>query len=105
MVARKWAARVIAPVAIAAPIIGGYLLVHHYIVTHNSSHSGHAHASRTVDKPKGKYAKMKFYVVKSGDNLTRIAAKTGISVDRLIVLNPRINPNALQTGQKIRLRR
>jgi LysM repeat protein len=105
MVARKWAARLIAPVAIAAPIVGGYLIVHHYVETHKSSHSSHPHASRNADKPKGKYAKAKFYIVKSGDNLTRIAAKTGVPVDKLVVLNPRINPNTLQTGQKIRLRR
>jgi LysM repeat protein len=105
MVARKLAARVVAPVALAAPIVAGYLLVHHYVETHNASHASHAHARGTADKPKGKYAKTKFYIVRSGDNLTRIAAKTGVPVDRLIVLNPRINPNALQTAQRIRLRR
>jgi spore germination protein YaaH len=104
MVARKLAARVVAPVALAAPIVGGYLIVHHYAVTHHS-HPAQAHHADTARKPRGKYSRARFYRVKSGDNLTRISARTGVSVDRLEVLNPRINPNALQTGQRIRLRR
>jgi LysM repeat protein len=105
MVARKLAARVAAPVALAAPIVGGYLIVHHYVSTHHSAHVAHAHGTKTVDKPKGKYSKAKFYTVRPGDNLTRIATKTGVPLERLIALNQRINPNALQTGQRIRLRR
>jgi LysM repeat protein len=108
MVARKLAARVAAPVALAAPIFGGYLIVHHYAVkhdTHTTTATTRTHASAKGEKPKGKYAKAKFYIVKSGDNLTRIAAKTGVTVDELIALNQRTNPNALQTGQRIRLRR
>jgi LysM repeat protein len=105
MVARKLAARVAAPLALAAPIVGGYLIVHHYTQTHDSTHTTQTHATRPGAKTKRKYSKAKFYVVKSGDNLTRIAAKTGVSVDRLIALNQRVNPNTLQTGQRIRLRR
>lgn len=106
VVARKLAARVAAPVALAAPIVGGYLIVHHYAVKHDShTTTTRTHGSTKVDKPKGKFSKAKFYIVKSGDNLTRIAARTGVSVDRLIALNQRVNPNALQTGQRIRLRR
>src|SRR5438270_38851 len=105
MVVRKLAARVVAPVALAAPIVGGYLIVHHYVVKHHASTAAHAQTTTAGHKPKGKYAKAKFYTVKSGDNLTRIAVKTGVSVDRLIALNQRLNPNALQTGQRIRLRR
>src|SRR5262249_61427249 len=80
MVARKLAARVVAPVALAAPIVAGYLLVHHYVETHNSSHVSHVHARGTADKPKGKYAKTKVYTLRSGDNLTRIAVRTGAAL-------------------------
>jgi LysM repeat protein len=44
------------------------------------------------------------YVVKSGDTLARIAARTGIPVARLLALNPDIDPQALVTGQRIKLR-
>jgi LysM repeat protein len=97
-------ARLFAPIAIAVPIVGGYLIVHHYVVS-NHSHQSHAHVATTGDKPKGKFAKTRYYTVRSGDNLTRIAARTGLTIERLQQLNPRINPNALQTGQRLRLRR
>jgi LysM repeat protein len=54
---------------------------------------------------RGRYARARFYTVQAGDSLTSIAAKTGISINTLEVLNPSANPNALQTGQQLRLRR
>jgi Tfp pilus assembly protein FimV len=44
------------------------------------------------------------YTVKTGDTLGRIAAKTGLPVARLQRLNPQLDPQALVSGQKIRLR-
>ncbi len=46
----------------------------------------------------------RFYVVRAGDSLSAISVKTGISVPRLESLNPAVYPNALQTGEKRRLR-
>jgi LysM repeat protein len=45
-----------------------------------------------------------FYVIKAGDSLSTISAKTGVALPKLEGLNPSIDPNALQTGQRIRLR-
>jgi LysM repeat protein len=47
----------------------------------------------------------KFYVVRAGDTLLAISARTGISIATLQSLNPSLDPNALQTGQHLRLRR
>ncbi len=44
------------------------------------------------------------YVVKSGDTLGSISAKTGIPVEKLQELNPQIDPQQLTSGQKIKLR-
>lgn len=44
------------------------------------------------------------YVVKTGDTLGSIAEKTGIPVERLQELNPELDPQALVSGQKIKLR-
>jgi LysM repeat protein len=44
------------------------------------------------------------YVVKSGDTLGSISEKTGIPVERLQELNPELDPQALVSGQKIKLR-
>ena len=44
------------------------------------------------------------YVVKTGDTLGAIAQKTGIPVEKLQELNPELDPQALVSGQKIKLR-
>jgi LysM repeat protein len=44
------------------------------------------------------------YTVKSGDILSTVSRRTGVSVDRIQQLNPGIDPQALQVGQKLRLR-
>jgi LysM repeat protein len=43
------------------------------------------------------------YTVRPGDTLALIAERTGISVEELQELNPRVDPNNLTVGQKIRL--
>jgi len=43
------------------------------------------------------------YTVKSGDTLGGIAQKTGVKVDTLQLLNPTLDPQALVSGQKIKL--
>jgi LysM repeat protein len=48
-------------------------------------------------------AGQKFYVVKAGDTLSKIAAKTGVEIEELLTLNPSIDPQGLVTGQRIRL--
>src|SRR3954453_2804173 len=44
------------------------------------------------------------YVVKSGDTLGGIAAKTGVPVERLQELNPGLDQFQLTRGQRIKLR-
>jgi hypothetical protein len=46
----------------------------------------------------------KFYVVEPGDSLTTISNKTGISVNKLTLLNPELDPQALISGQRVKLR-
>ncbi len=43
------------------------------------------------------------YVVQAGDTLSTIAAKTGVSLAAIQRLNPGIDPQALQTGQSLKL--
>ncbi|MFL5818637.1 MAG: LysM peptidoglycan-binding domain-containing protein [Conexibacter sp.] len=45
----------------------------------------------------------RIYVVKAGDTLTVIAAETGVSLETIQRLNPEVDPNALQTGQRLKL--
>ena len=45
-----------------------------------------------------------YYVVKRGDALTTISTKTGIPVERLMELNPSVDPLALVPGARVKLR-
>lgn len=68
---------------------------------HNTKHQ----SSKTVTKQSPSQRKTKkrkrTYIVKSGDTLGSIAAKFDISLSRLLELNPDIDPQSLQTGEKI----
>jgi LysM repeat protein len=104
MVARN-RARYLAPIALAAAIAGTYLVIHAGLATKHAT--GHSHG-QTVSRPSAsrrKFARAKFYVVQPGDSLTSIATKTGISLTTLEALNPNLDPNSLQTAQRLRLRR
>jgi LysM domain-containing protein len=46
----------------------------------------------------------RFWRVRTGDSFGSIAAKTGINLDRLEHLNPRLKPSTLQPGDRVRLR-
>ncbi len=52
-----------------------------------------------------KQSQRKIYVVKPGDCcLSEIADKTGIDVDKLVQLNPRLDPQAIHSGDRVKLR-
>lgn len=46
---------------------------------------------------------LRIYVVKPGDTLTVIADKANVSLETIQRLNPDVDPNALQTGQRLKL--
>jgi LysM repeat protein len=46
----------------------------------------------------------RFYRVKEGDVLTSIADKTGVPLEQIEQLNPDVDAQTLQTGQRIKLR-
>ena len=104
MVARK-PGRYLAPVALIAVAVAVLLIV----LGRGQSH----HAAAATTSPPAHQAtvathgarKKAFYVIKPGDSLSRISVKTGVPIATLEALNPSIDPNALQTGQRIRLRR
>jgi LysM repeat protein len=65
-------------------------------------------ASPTRSRPErgatGAQSGRRTYVVRSGDTLAKIAAQTGVPIDRLLAINPSVDPHALVTGQRIKLR-
>jgi LysM repeat protein len=99
-------ARYLAPIALAATIVATYLVVHDTVSKQTTTvHSqavreptSHSNQTKTPSK------RAKFYTVQSGDTLSAISAKTGVSLPAIEQLNPGVNPGALQTGQRLRLR-
>ena len=55
-------------------------------------------------EPKPEPTKDQYYVVKKGDNLTKIANKFNTTVDELVRLNNIENPNLIYPGQMLRVK-
>lgn len=45
-----------------------------------------------------------FYEIKAGDTLEIVAEQQGTTVERLLILNPDVDPVALTIGQRIRVK-
>ena len=100
MVART-RARYLAPIALVVTIGATYVVVHSGLAPkHRAVHSQTGQGSGRRRRPGAR-----FYVVQPGDSLTAIAAKTRVSLSQIEQLNPALDPNSLQTGQRLRLRR
>jgi LysM repeat protein len=98
----KHPGRYLAPVAIIAVAVAVGLIVRGGVDTHHAAVAPPTHrlpTSRPVARTK------RFYVIKPGDSLSTISVKTHVPIATLKALNPSIDPNALQTGQRLRLRR
>jgi LysM repeat protein len=99
-------ARVLAPLALALCAVAFFYV----ILTSGSGDGGSGGgtpAARTTTRSRTTQARQprrSTYAVKTGDTLGGIAAKTGVSVERLQELNPGLDPQALVSGQKIKLR-
>jgi len=68
----------------------------------------HHHAAPRIEHARKQHPKAehgaRYYRVRAGDTLARIAARTKTPVARLQRLNPRVQPTALFIGQRLRLR-
>jgi LysM repeat protein len=107
-------ARFLAPILLLAFAFALYTVIHNAqkpagtdassntptaTATKTSSHtSSSKHHKHTTHKPTT-------YTVKSGDTLSGIAAKTGVSTTTLEKLNPHLEPQALSPGQHLKLRK
>ena len=99
-------ARLLAPVALAVVAIAFFTIV---FTTGSGGGGGNEGGASTSSHHKKKHGKgasghKRVYRVKTGDTLAKIADKTGVSVDKLQELNPQLDPQALVSGQKIKLK-
>jgi len=94
--------RYLAPIAILIVIAVAVLIVQGELGSKHHARRRAGDNSRPARRSRAKAAT--FYVIKSGDSLSSISVRTGVSVPRLESLNPKIDPAALRTGQRLRLR-
>jgi LysM repeat protein len=97
-----------APVAFLAGVTIAVLLVHSALDHNHQTTTTLTTAVATqltgTSPAKPSTARKRFYVVQTGDTFGTIASKEGITVGQLQALNPKISSNALQVGQKLRVK-
>jgi LysM repeat protein len=95
-------ARYLAPLALVAAVVAVLVVVSMTGGGSSSKNNGTTTAAKS-HATSGK--SRKFYRVKPGDLLSEISQKTGVDIATIIKLNPNVDPQALQAGQLIRIRR
>jgi LysM repeat protein len=96
------------PLRFLAPIAIAVFLVAVVIVIASSDGGGGSDstrsARRTTAAPTRVVSRRRTYRIRQGDTLTSIADKTGVPTDRLLSLNPGLDPQTLQPGERVKLR-
>jgi LysM repeat protein len=93
-------ARYLAPIALVVVLVAGIVVV--------TSTGGKSSGDKTTSAPQAQTRSgkaKKFYRVRPGDLLSEISDKTGVDIATIIKLNPDVDPQTLQAGQLIRLRK
>lgn len=88
--------RFLAPVALVLAIVA-------VVVVIGSANPGQKTAPKPTTTAHTRTTK-KTALVRSGDTMTSISNRTGVSVSVLIRLNPAVDPNALPVGKPLKLR-
>lgn len=108
-------ARLLAPLAIVASALAIYLVVRSETSDGGTSTPVTRPAATTTGERttttrrsggsgRASSRRARTYTVKAGDVLSGIAETTGVPLSRLRELNPDVDPQALRTGQKLKLR-
>jgi hypothetical protein len=101
-------ARFLAPIALLAAVVVVVIVV--VASLGGGSGGGGDAAARAPVPDRGAKEEQKdgggpsTYEVQSGDTLDAIAEETNVSVEELLELNPDVDPDALSTGQELKLR-
>lgn len=105
---RRTPARWLAPLALVTCAVAVYAVVNNTMSDESSSQGTTTTQSTTRTKTTStgsKHKRKRTYIVKSGDTLSAISIKTGVSLATLEQLNPKLDADTLHTGQKVRLSR
>jgi LysM repeat protein len=104
---RRSPARWLAPLALITCAVAVYVVVDHTLRDNGSSQPGQSTQRATPTKPTSGTAtgskRRRSYTVKSGDTLSAISIKTGVPLQTIQRLNPKLDAQTLHAGQKVRL--
>ena len=107
---RRSPARWLVPIALVACVVAVYAVVNATLLadddgaTTPASQTSTSRSRTTKGKTtRSRSKRRRAYRVKAGDTLSSISAKTGVSLARIQDLNPELDSQALQTGQRIKL--
>jgi LysM repeat protein len=103
---RRWAARLAAPAAFLAGVTVAVVLVRAGFSSGDEPATTAAAVTTapTATAKKQKPKRAVFATVESGDTLDQIALDNNTTVERILELNPGLDPTGLQVGQKVRVR-
>lgn len=104
-------ARLLAPIALVATFIALFAVLagggdgdeETPVDSGGSTPAATSTPSKSSKSSSSKKSSSKRYTVKAGDTPSSIAEEAGIPLDRLLELNPDIDPQALSPGQKLKL--
>jgi LysM repeat protein len=91
-------ARYLAPIALVAAFIAILLVVG------NVDGGGSGTGARVTTTQRKVAPARRTYVVQTGDTLSSIAARFGLTPEILVALNPTVDAQALQPGVRLKLR-
>jgi LysM repeat protein len=104
---RRSPARWLAPLALITVAVAVYAVVDHELRDDSPSPPTESTKRATPTKPTSSKAKgtkrRRQYTVKTGDTLSAISIKTGVSLATIERLNPKLDADTLHAGQKVRL--
>ena len=101
-------ARWLAPVALVTCAVAVYAVVDNTLLKDDTSSTGNSstqQAAPTKKKASKSKKHRRLYTVKSGDTLSAISVKTGVPLDTIQRLNPKLDADTLHAGQHVRLAR
>jgi LysM repeat protein len=95
-------------VALVTCAVAVYAVVDNTLLKDDPSSNGSETTQRstpakTTTRKTSTAKRRRTYTVKSGDTLSAIAVKTGVSLETIERLNPKLDADTLHAGQKVRL--
>lgn len=97
------AARLVAALALVGAVLIVVMVVGAAMSDDDSS-PREQRTERPAKKQKQQRPKAETYTIQTGDTLTAIAQETGVSVSKILELNPTVDPQILIAGETLKLR-